>query len=335
MITATAATLRQSRQRDAADPVKFAVAIDLYVLDMRSQGRMNSKNTEGAYRAKLDAHCDDVSNRDPAKTGRDDVKRTLRRWDHPNSQRQAHAVLTSFYDWTMEEGIRETNPARQVRRAKQRKPSVYRPTREEVVRLMDATTGRRRERWVVHLGVLAGARRQELIGFQGRHFAVDGWVWISDDIAKGSKERWVPVLPELAPIINEIRTLVQHSEYVTPSRRRGNPNVQTRAIEIPDRPISATGLYKLVRAVGVRAQLGAEIGPHTLRHAFGDHVSRYAGLRAAQALLGHETVATTEASYTGRVSRDEMAVSVQGFSYHRELPAPEHPSIPDSTSNAR
>jgi integrase len=43
---------------------------------------------------------------------------------------------------------------------------------------MDATHGthasRRRERWVIHLGVLAGLRRQELCGLQGRHFARDG-----------------------------------------------------------------------------------------------------------------------------------------------------------------
>ncbi len=314
--------------------MRFAAAIDVYVLDMRSQGRISSDNTERAYREKLNAHCDDVGNRDPALTGRDDVKRTLRRYAHPNTQRHAHSILTSFYDWTMEEGVRATNPARQARRAKPRKVSVFRPTREEVVRLMDETEGRRRERWVIFLGVLAGARRQELRGFEVRHFMREGWVWFSADIAKGGRERWVPVLPELEPVVNEIVALVGPGEYVTPSRRRGNPNVQTRAVEIPDRPISATGLYKMVRTVGRRAQLGGEIGPHTLRHAFGDHVARYAGLRAAQSLLGHESVATTEGSYTGRVSLDELAVSVSGFSYRR-LSGAEALSTPDSASNAR
>jgi hypothetical protein len=76
--------------------VKLSAAVDLFVADRRSQGRINSPNTEAAYRAKLDAHAEDVSERDPSKTGRDDVKRTLRRWEHPNSQRQEHAVLTSL-----------------------------------------------------------------------------------------------------------------------------------------------------------------------------------------------------------------------------------------------
>jgi integrase/recombinase XerD len=301
-----------------AATVKFSAAIDLYVADQQRAGRINSPNTIAAYRAKLDAHCDDVSGRDPAKTGREDVKTTLRRWPHPNSQRQAHAVLTSFYDWTMEEGIRETNPARQVRRARARSVSVYRPTRDEVVRLMDAADAAgRRERWVVHLGVLAGLRRQELTGLQGRHLAHEGWVWVSADIAKGGKARWVPVLSELEPVVAEIRALTHLSAYVVPSRRSADPPHHTILLERSETRMSGSGMYQLVRRVGVLAQLGAEIGPHTLRHAFGDHVARYAGLRAAQALLGHASVATTEGSYVGRVSRDELAVSVAGFSYHR------------------
>jgi integrase len=233
--------------------MKFAHAIDEYVADMRSQGRINSANTETAYRRVLDAHCDDVANRDPGLTGRGDVKRTLRRWEHPNSQRQAHAILVSFYDWAMEEERRDTNPARMVRRARARSTTVFRPTREEVVRLMDATTGRRRERWVVHLGVLAGARRAELAGLQGRHFARAGWVWFSADIAKGHKERWVPVLGELAPVVEEIRALVGHDDYVIPSRRSADPPHHTRLVERPGVPISSSGLYKMVQRVGRRA----------------------------------------------------------------------------------
>jgi integrase len=324
--------------------VKFNEAIDDYMAEMRRQSRIASKNSDDAYRRVLNRHSDDVGNRDPAKTGRADIKRTLGRWPHPNSQRQAHAILTSFYDWATEEGVRDTNPARMVRRARPKPVSVFRPTIDEVVRLMDATRGthasRRRERWVIHLGVLAGLRREEIRLLQGRHFARDGWVWVSKDIAKRGKERWVPVLPELAPIVDEIRATVGEQDFVVPSRRarrqlsRGGVLDNSDPVEIPEKPISAEGLFKMVRRVGRRAQLGADIGPHTLRHAFGDHVARYAGLRAAQALLGHASVATTEESYTGRVSLDELSVSVQGFQYRRvsvESPA----AIPQDGPNAR
>lgn len=306
--------------------MKFSAAIDLYIGDLRSQGRINSANTERAYRELLGIHADDVANRDPALTGRDDVKRTLRHWPHPNSQRQKHAILASFYRWAMEEGLRETNPADQVRRARPRPVSVYRPTLAEAVALMDASLAVRRERWVIHLGLLAGLRRQELVGLQGRHLMRPGWVWVSEDIGKGGRERWMPVLAELEPVVAEILALVRPQDYVIPTRHSADAHGR-RWVEDPAAPISPAGLFKLVRRVGHKAGLVVDIGPHTLRHAYGDHVARYAGLRAAQALMGHASVETTESTYVGRPTLDELAVSLHGFRYRR-LSAETHPANP-------
>ena len=102
--------------------MRFTTAIDRFCEDMKSQGRMNSPATERDYRYCLVRHGEDVDNRDPRYTNRDDVKRTLRRWSHPNSQSKYRSVLVSFYDWLMEEGLRPHNPARQTRRPKRRKP---------------------------------------------------------------------------------------------------------------------------------------------------------------------------------------------------------------------
>ena len=52
--------------------VRFSRAIDLYLDDQRAEGRINSPNTERDYRATLDRHGEDVDNRDPAYTNRDD-----------------------------------------------------------------------------------------------------------------------------------------------------------------------------------------------------------------------------------------------------------------------
>lgn len=102
--------------------MKFARAIDLYIADMRAEGRINSPRSERSYRGALHHQCDDLHNRDPAYVGREDVKRTLRRWPHPNTQRKNRAILVSFYDWAMEEGYRRDNPARQTRRPKAKPP---------------------------------------------------------------------------------------------------------------------------------------------------------------------------------------------------------------------
>jgi hypothetical protein len=42
---------------------------------------------------------------------------------------------------------------------------------------------------------------------------------VSRDIAKGDKERWVPVLTDLEPVIAEILLQVDHGKYVIPGRR--------------------------------------------------------------------------------------------------------------------
>src|SRR5438045_3969337 len=115
--------------------MRFDVAIDEYIADMGLQGRINSAATKRDYRGTLDAHLKDGKNRDPRLTGRDDVKRTLARWQHPNSRRKNRSILVSFYDWMVEEGHRPHNPARQTRRPKRKPPTVYRLSRAEVVSL--------------------------------------------------------------------------------------------------------------------------------------------------------------------------------------------------------
>ena len=77
--------------------MRFAQAIDAFVLDMRSQGRFTSDASERSDRSILARHSEDVLNRDPRYIGREDVKRTLRRWSNPNSQSNARSILVSFH----------------------------------------------------------------------------------------------------------------------------------------------------------------------------------------------------------------------------------------------
>jgi site-specific recombinase XerD len=310
--------------------MKFSQAIEVYIEDMRRYGRINSDRTEQSYRHRLYKHGEDIANRDPRTVGRNDIKRTLSRWEAANTQRNAHAILISFYDWTMEEGIRKDNPARQVRKAKKRETSVYRLTRDEVVSLIDACRTARESRIIV-LGVCVGARNQELRGLRGEHFQREGFVWISPDIAKGKRERWVPVLSEAEGIASGIRAKTRPDEYVIPARRPGNPPWNTRWTEYPDRPASPQAIWRSVAEIATRAGIAAHIHPHLLRHAYGDHVAKHAGLRAAQALLGHASVDTTASTYVDKPGLDELSISVHGFSYRKATdgyPPSEHPAIP-------
>jgi hypothetical protein len=90
--------------------VRFDRAIEEFLRDKRNAGQINSVRTEVTYRGRLDALSADVANRDPRYVGREDVKRTLRRWEHPNTQRHARTV---FFDWSMRRGcVRTTLRAR-------------------------------------------------------------------------------------------------------------------------------------------------------------------------------------------------------------------------------
>ena len=139
-----------------------------------------------------------------------------------------------------------------------------------------------------------------------------GWIWVSGDIAKGRRERWVPIIADLETVIDEIHMHVATDEYVLPAQRWRDPGSCTSRIDLEKRPCSPQALYRLVGRVGERAGIAARVHSHLLRHAFGDHIARHAGMRNAQFLLGHADVGTTE-SYVGRPTLDELARAVAGL----------------------
>jgi site-specific recombinase XerD len=293
--------------------MRFDVAIDEYVRDMWSQGRFTSEATERNYRLVLYAHAEDVDNRDPERTGRDDVKRTLRRWSHPNSQRKNRSILIAFYDWMVEEGKRPHNPARQTPRPRKRPVTTHRLSRDEVAALLNAVEDER-ERRVIFLGVFAGLRNGELRGLRGRHFQRPGFIWVSPDIGKGGKERWVPVSDELEPVVARIRRQVGPDEYVLPAQRSRNPPMNSEMVDRRKRPSSSQALRSLVRRVAKRAGVTGRVYPHLMRHAFADNMVRHAGLREAQQMLGHADSRTTEI-YLGNSTPDELTAAIKGFSF--------------------
>ena len=297
------------------ESMTFGHAIDLYIADMRAEGRMNSDKTERAYRDCLNQHAEDVHNRDRRYTNRQDVKTTLRRWTNPNTQRVRRACLVSFYDWTMQElePGRKDNPARQTRAPRTKKPTTYRMTRDEAASFMLAARTPREQR-IAYLGIGAGIRLQEFQGLQGRHFQRPGWIWISADIGKGGRARWIPVLVDLFPLVEEIRLTVAADEYVIPAQRWRDPGHNTRRVDLTRRPASRQVFRTVVEELGERAGIHAHLHPHVMRHAFGDHVARYAGMRNAQLLLGHANVSTTEI-YVGEPTLDELAAAVEGLSF--------------------
>jgi site-specific recombinase XerD len=78
-------------------------------------------------------------------------------------------------------------------------------------------------------------------------------------------------------------------------------------------------LRTVVIDFGRRVRIHAHLTPYSMRHAFGDHVTRHAGIKNAQALVGHADVGSTQ-MYTGAPTLDELAAAIKGIASPLEAP---------------
>jgi site-specific recombinase XerD len=293
---------------EARDSPDFERAVELFLEDMVALGRLNTQRSVAEYRRTVRKHADDAGGAHPDATTRDEIKTTLRRWSHPNTKRRKRTMLVSFYDWTVEEGFRPDNPARQIRAPRGREPRVRRLTLDEVRAILAAARGRT-ERRMAFLATCAGLRCSELRLLQGLHFARAGWILVSAEMAKGGRERWIPVMVDLEAIVEEIRGTSHQEDYVLPGTRWVDSGRGLAPVERPERPCDRKTIWRTVKRIGQRAGIGTAVHPHQLRHAFADRVARMAGLHAAQALLGHASIQTTE-GYLTKPSPDELVAAM-------------------------
>lgn len=106
---------------------------------------------------------------------------------------------------------------------------------------------------------------------------------------KGSKQRLVPISPRAIQELQLYFTQRCHipikpgsEDYVFLSFRRGTP-------------IGRIMVFHFIKTLCEQVGLKKNISPHTFRHSFATHLLEGgANLRAIQAMLGHESIATTE-----------------------------------------
>lgn len=107
---------------------------------------------------------------------------------------------------------------------------------------------------------------------------------------KGSKERLVPVSQRA---IKELRLyFIDRNQWDIP------PEYQDFVFITVKRKIKNIGrimVFHLIKQLAEAAGIQKNISPHTLRHSFATHLLEGgANLRAIQAMMGHESIATTE-----------------------------------------
>ena len=108
-------------------------------------------------------------------------------------------------------------------------------------------------------------------------------------MGKGSKERLVPVSPRAA---EELQLWFIDRAAITP--KPGEEDFVFISERRRSR-LSRITVFHNLRQYAALAGITKTISPHTLRHTFATHLLQGgANLRAIQAMLGHESIVTTE-----------------------------------------
>jgi integrase/recombinase XerD len=104
-------------------------------------------------------------------------------------------------------------------------------------------------------------------------------------VGKGDKQRLVPigsVARDKIQLYMELRRPEKNSEVTLFLNNRG-------------KPLTRVMVFTIIRQAAERAGITKQISPHTLRHSYATHLLEGgANVRQVQALLGHESISTTE-----------------------------------------
>lgn len=256
-----------------------------------------SPNTRAAYLHDLEKYLDYLGGeqKNPLAATLDDIHRFA--WtlaDMGISLRSVARILSgvrSFYHYLVVDGHLETDPTALLQMPKVGRyvPTVL--TVEEVDSLIDTIDMTEREglrnRVLIEVLYSCGLRVSEACGLRVSDLHLDeGYIRVA---GKGSKERLVPLSPRTSEELKlwlvdreQIDIRPGEEDFLFLSFRRG-------------RRLSRCMVFVVIKRLAAAAGIEKSISPHTFRHTFATHLLEGgANLRAIQAMLGHEDIATTE-----------------------------------------
>lgn len=222
----------------------------------------------------------------------------LDRGEAPGTVKRRLATMGSWFRYLRRHGLFDTDIMAKVSAPKQPKRLPVFFKESELEHLYDGgifpddLTGRR-DALMLRMLYETGIRRSELVGL--RDSSVDLSSLTLKVLGKRNKERIIPIENELAHNISEYIALkgqtfgATESLFVTPKGR----------------PITASGLYYVVKKYMPLLSNADRISPHVFRHSFATHILSEGGnIEAIRELLGHESLSTTEV-YT-HVTREHL-----------------------------
>jgi integrase/recombinase XerD len=274
-------------------------SLDEYVRHVQIE-RGLSANTVAAYRRDLSGYTEWLRSQgvdDPGEIARSHVSEYTRhlstRAEQPLGPSSLARVLSSvrgFHRFLVEERVVEGDVARDVRPPKlgRRLPKAL--TVEQIERLLAATDGDEvadlRDKALLELLYATGARVSEAVGLNVDDVVEQDLVRVT---GKGDKQRIVPLGRYARAAIDAY--LVRGRPVLSPK----GPSTPALFLGMRGARLSRQSAWLVIRAAAERAELTAEVSPHTLRHSFATHLLQGgADVRVVQELLGHSSVATTQ-----------------------------------------
>jgi integrase/recombinase XerD len=214
--------------------------------------------------------------------------------------RRRMVSVRGFFRFLILEGRFEADPTENIESPKglQGLPKTLAPA--DVEKLIGApdpdTPLGMRDRTMMEVLYATGLRVSELVGLKVCDINLEvGYVLT---MGKGGKERLIPLGDTAQSWLRD---------YLARTRSRIVMSDQSGFL-FPNRfgkKMSRQGFFKIIKKYAMKAGIGKEISPHTLRHSFATHLlENGADLRSVQAMLGHTDISTTQI-YT-HVSREKL-----------------------------
>jgi integrase/recombinase XerD len=209
----------------------------------------------------------------------------------PSSICRHLASLSTFFRFLIEEGRLAENVAKLLIAPKlwDRLPTVLGPLAVETLLATPSaeTVLGRRDRAALETLYATGCRASEVTSLRPRDIDFDSGTVRC--IGKGDKERMVPIGTRARQVL---------ADYLRRDRPRlvsRHPESETVFVARSGRPLSRTGLWRIVKTHAQAAGLPSKVSPHTLRHSFATHLlAGGADLRVVQEILGHASIGTTQ-----------------------------------------
>ena len=208
----------------------------------------------------------------------------------PRSQCRILSGVRSFYHFLIVDGYRDDDPTELLESPVlgEHLPEVLSTAKvDELEASIDLSKWEgHRNRAIIEVLFSCGLRVSELTGLKlSDLFLDDGFIRVN---GKGSKERLVPISPRAVKELEwwfddrQQMTIKAGEEDYVFLNRRGAHLTRTMILIMIKQQAKAAGILKT-------------ISPHTLRHSFATALLEGgADLRAIQAMLGHESIGTTE-----------------------------------------